>query len=794
MSKFFSLDESIVECEEVTVSPDEPKMSIEDIPIADTDSDDVTTVPEKKPPVEPKKPVYKPGPSSSKLRKPINRAAPHSLKILMDKDPANKTPEIIKKDADVTCIDHIKKPPISTPKPSGPSVENAQSTKVPPDNTSSLKPLTTETTNKLFELIKPASLTKFSILEPASKSLVVQLLNIVKMANTRTDAQGPSTTIPSTYIITTKQDKKGDFIKKPMVMESVVIVHTITNLVKDIKSGVYQKVDNISVICGSPAIFFIKNVTVKNCDPNMNSIYVVTAENLLPHLFKLNTGQAASKLNTGQAASKLTTQRTLVKQIPPGLSKGINNSLQPELPHQNKQSERPASSTAPIPQDIFKPTDFTPTGSKTQASQPTTYNTSRLNSNLKSQIPATTSLAAGTKFSYTATTSKLQIFNKSGTAVGASRTKTTFVTSPANQPKPSSSNTSKFTPSPIQSQLNKAPFARVVPSAVPIPIASGSLTFTAPGSKSTSVLFSTTPKFQPFCPTGKQTYYSPSSPQMKRPGTSQVQHVPPTQAPISSPIVIPSTAIRSILQSQSAPVKSSPPPAPKYQPLVIASTSKSVRRPPSPEPEFIFRPIQANTFNTNLSKSPETLYPCSPIPSTSKETPSLKRKWEEEDEDEDDDDNDNIIVEYNPSREIDDREYIYEQEKEIEALEENILQKERDINNLKKKISYLKKRLSAVKSPHDMKTDEQLVEEILSKYIDTDGVQFFVGQMKVSGKTYTQFRWSEEDKLFALSLLYKNPMEYNILFQRYTLPSDKTLNKFVQRIKKAEMNDVASAE
>lgn len=80
------------------------------------------------------------------------------------------------------------------------------------------------------------------------------------------------------------------------------------------------------------------------------------------------------------------------------------------------------------------------------------------------------------------------------------------------------------------------------------------------------------------------------------------------------------------------------------------------------------------------------------------------------------------------------------------------------------------------------KTDEEIVEGILSKYLEKEAVQFFMSQMKVGNKTYNQYRWKNEDKIFALNLLRKNPTEYCILFQKFTLPSDKTLEKFVHKI------------
>lgn len=82
-----------------------------------------------------------------------------------------------------------------------------------------------------------------------------------------------------------------------------------------------------------------------------------------------------------------------------------------------------------------------------------------------------------------------------------------------------------------------------------------------------------------------------------------------------------------------------------------------------------------------------------------------------------------------------------------------------------------------------VKTDEEIVEGILSKYLESEAVQFFITQMKVAGKTHNQYRWKDSEKSFALNLLKKSPSEYSILFQKFLLPSDKTLEKFVEKLK-----------
>lgn len=81
-----------------------------------------------------------------------------------------------------------------------------------------------------------------------------------------------------------------------------------------------------------------------------------------------------------------------------------------------------------------------------------------------------------------------------------------------------------------------------------------------------------------------------------------------------------------------------------------------------------------------------------------------------------------------------------------------------------------------------IKSDEEIVEGILSKYLEWEAVQFFISQMKVAGKSHTQYRWKDDDKSFALNLLRKSPTEYSILFQKFVLPSDKTIEKYVQKL------------
>lgn len=95
-----------------------------------------------------------------------------------------------------------------------------------------------------------------------------------------------------------------------------------------------------------------------------------------------------------------------------------------------------------------------------------------------------------------------------------------------------------------------------------------------------------------------------------------------------------------------------------------------------------------------------------------------------------------------------------------------------------------------VNSVDEPVNDEDIVQQVLSKYLEPEAVLFFLTQMKVSGRNFSRYRWSDEDKLFALNLLRNNATEYSVLYQKYMLPSDKTLEKFMKRLQNDQIDNI----
>ncbi|XP_065222130.1 mucin-2-like [Planococcus citri] len=764
----------------------------------------------------------------------------------------------------------------------------------------------------------------FSVMEPTTKNLVIQLLNIVKMANASDENRVKSGPTLNSYLVTSKcpDTDASDLCE---VLPSASVILNVANYVKEIKEESFVKPDNVNIICGSPAIFLLKNITVQECDPNMNCVYVITSENLLPHLYKMKLKSGVSTKSTSLQSTTASSAAEMIIQKPLQVA-DLVSSANPKtvLPIQKRlcgssdttnpistpkresnlsnSANKPASNSVacagpkPRPLDSISTLDaFVSAGvpptiisgkvvsvsgkvvlkpqtsgliSHSPATQPPvkdtvsstplvkipridlrSSNSTTLPTNIStSEIPSVTLPVSTAKtvvsnssicYNYlTKGTANVSISNstpaKPTTTASVSHSVTITPVKPTNSllksPLVVSSSVTLAKPS-VHTSISSPRGTFVKPTTNPLKIPS--VTITTPVVKPT---FSTTPILQAIpatpntalariaLPLPKSTVSTP--PVVQLGVQSDSINVSKTQPSIiirgkdGALARIPSNTVRAqvLTNASSTLVHANGSPTSSircHQPTLNgAIVAKSYTQSPSKTQlpsSLTFRSIQSTSFDTNLKPSevlitydsftstlkqstslpPDTkqTIPTIPVPNQLTVIPPLKRKWDEIDDSEDDDDDDNDPFFANCNDEEYDKEYVELQRKRISKCEANILQKEREINGLKKKIQSLKKRLNSVKDPRDTKTDEQLAEEILSKYIDSDGIQFFIGQMKIAGKTYTQFRWSEDDKLFALGLLYRNPVEYNVLFQKYTLPSDKTLNKFVNRVKKSEMED-----
>lgn len=674
-------------------------------------------------------------------------------------------------------------------------------------------------------MIQSGSFQNFPVMQPASKNLVRQLLDIVKLANSRNQsASNEDENIPNTYIITTKYDDPNSTAKVRTV-ETNEVISLVSQTVQAIKDGTYEKSDDLVIICGSPAIFLIKNVSVKTFDPTMNSVYVITTENLISYLYLLSTKAkpprkipikttepvpissptSTSALQTTQLSSsvlktvakhqKIPFSSLATKIIPqkilssmPSISSSLTQiqsiaSTSTNSSLQEKSCLRPIA-TATIPKTASLPitpiTSGTPSISSVGAEITRPVQSLPLSTVATKSVPLISShpVALGpTKnaphsspvtniTSGSIINSSLLIANSSSAASIVIPSKSSAFQAPKVAVAPLNAMRNNMVSfkrkidaihrpiSPAPAKESSLP-ARSVPSLVITQSSASSNIVTLPRAVSTSLNKTGLVKLT----------FAPALSSISTPKTSQpLKLLQPTEKPQSVRL---------------EPNKSSL----KFD--TVAQKRKSsdfIAIDPNPKRSIVGIENKIATNNSSTFKSnvvvPSVPKPITPIRTASPEAPSPIG-------------NDNVDSDSEEERPLSPRaaqRLLATQRTQIRTLEQNIIKKERDILTLRKKIPALKKRCLAAKKTADSKPDEQLVEDILKKYLDNDAVQFFVGQMKMSGKTFTQFRWTEEDKLFALGLLYRNPVEYNVLVQRFTLPSDKTLNKFVSRIKRAEMD------
>lgn len=684
---------------------------------------------------------------------------------------------------------------------------------------------TSEQARQLYSMIQSGSFHNFPVMQPASKNLVRQLLDIVKLANSRN--QSPSNgeeNIPNTYIITTKYDDPNSTAKVRLV-ETNEVISMVTQTVQAIKDGTYEKSDDLVIICGSPAIFLIKNVSVKSFDPNMNSVYVITTENLISYLYLLSTQPKPPR------KIPIKTPPTESTRVLPSSTNTSQTSSVPSI----------AMKTAPKNQNVpvsSYATKIVP--SKLTASVPTTCSSStrtRPVVSTSSILPANSSLKLISSLSVPQTTSSslTPVTSKAPSVLSVTSTNIPRVLSlplSAITTKNVSILPNKIASGVAKSTLNSSSVTNSISSSIPSSIPSSSI-LVPPSSRPTSIVIpSKSSAFQApkiaIAPLNAMrnnmaslkrkidAIHRPILPACAKDDSSLPKSVPSvvlTQSFTTSNVITLPRTVNTTLNKTGlvkltfAPAASSLSTLKTSQPLKVSQltgktqpvrseankvpiqfdsvagkrkSSDFISSEPSPKRVAVVAEKQmANNSSQVQSKVaiPGVQKPTTQIQRSSPEVPSPITYDVDSDSDGE-----------RPLSPRAAQRLLANQRAQIRTLEQNIIKKEYEILEMRKKLLTLKKRCLAAKKTADSKPDEQLTEDILKKYFDNDAVQFFVGQMKMAGKTFTQFRWSEEDKLFALGLLYRNPVEYNILVQRFTLPSDKTLNKFVSRIKKAEMD------
>lgn len=670
------------------------------------------------------------------------------------------------------------------------SKSNSSSTVSKPDATStkpdphipklhniSTKEDTSDQARQLYSMIQSGSFQNFSVMHPSSKNLVRQLLDIVKLANSKSDASASGEeSIPNSYIITTKYDDRESTAKVKLV-ETDEVISMVNQTVQAIKDGTYEKTDDIVIICGSPAIFLIKNVSVKSFDPTMNSVYVITSENLISYLYILSTqAKPPRKIPAKTTETVAPTVSSAAKSSPQTTPSSIPAKVLPKIlpkPLSTPISPLVSNTISPIPSVIAKTSTVSSSSLKISSELVRNHLTAAKAPTLNAAA-SIAPLAAGTP---------LQVSTVAGT---------TPTRPPATTPKSTSAVSSEATlktsqlVTSISSPIISSHFLATPASIPTVVIPSKSSAFQIPQMIATPIgtIRNNIVTLKHSNTTPKSTKESNSVPLvLAQLPSSAVTSMPTVSNPLTKTNLVKLTLPPSVTVSKSIPAQLLKSSLPTQQPIRATVVNDAGKL------SLAFDSLKRKTDD---SKGPQSSPKRPAFGENSNKwilpnvTPDVARSPSPEVPSPLGDDNANSDEERPLSPRAAQRR-LANQRYEIRSLEQKIIKKERDILALRKKIPVLRKRCSAAKKTSNSKSDEQLVEEILKKYFDNDAVHLFVGQMKVAGKTFTQFRWTEEDKLFALSLLYRNPVEYNMLVQKFTLPSDKTLHKFVARIKNAEM-------
>ena len=101
---------------------------------------------------------------------------------------------------------------------------------------------------------------------------------------------------------------------------------------------------------------------------------------------------------------------------------------------------------------------------------------------------------------------------------------------------------------------------------------------------------------------------------------------------------------------------------------------------------------------------------------------------------------------------------------------------------LRTKISRLRMHL---KTPSKKVTRAQNVKNAISSVSDLlsgNVKEFFITQLKMSGRSRYGYRWTEQDKAFALTIFHSSPKCYRLLAKSFALPSVSMLKKPMQKI------------
>ena len=126
---------------------------------------------------------------------------------------------------------------------------------------------------------------------------------------------------------------------------------------------------------------------------------------------------------------------------------------------------------------------------------------------------------------------------------------------------------------------------------------------------------------------------------------------------------------------------------------------------------------------------------------------------------------------------------------EANELRKKMPKKSASMHELKRKNQCLRTRLSRMKrklitkSRHQTRCDK-LKEAIksVSAVLTGSARDFFITQIKMSSRNKYGYRWSDEDKAFALTVYHASPKCYRLLAKRFALPSVSLLRRTMAKI------------
>ena len=115
----------------------------------------------------------------------------------------------------------------------------------------------------------------------------------------------------------------------------------------------------------------------------------------------------------------------------------------------------------------------------------------------------------------------------------------------------------------------------------------------------------------------------------------------------------------------------------------------------------------------------------------------------------------------------------------LSSYAKRALKRERARNfRLQKKLQRLQQAQQETKQPTSLKD----VIEVASQYLQKPALSFFESQMRLAKIKAKGRRWTEEDKLFAISLYHQGPKSYRMLSKIWTLPHIRSIRKWLQNI------------